>query len=473
LILIYLFITAAAFAVVTAFTTSIIEKELVDQRVSEQIRTVVDLSIEAAPERAEQDSAALYALALEKGRELSGRVLFQNRAGVVQTDSFSVLNGRKIETKEILEVLSGEKDTSYGFHRIEDSDGTYFWSVYYTSAIIRDSETIGAVVVSQSIQDVADHAGRIRLRFLYVFLIATVVILIAAYFGTRPISKPIEELKEGAMNIAGGNFKTRVNIKGDTELSDLGNAFNRMTMQLESVDKQRSEFVSNASHELKTPLTSMKILAESLLYQDGVEEAVYQDFLQDIDHEINRLTHLINDLLLLTKLEDVEEIPNAAEANIAEMVEQVAKMLQPIAAQKNIEIETHLSGNVYIECAPVMLRQAINNLVDNAIKYSHENERVDIRLYTSRHNVYIEVEDSGEGIAQEHIDHIFERFYRVDKARSRETGGNGLGLHIVLKVVSIHGGHVDITSVPGQGSVFSIILPIRKETHLIWEETNE
>lgn len=459
--------------VVTIFTTRIIERELLDQRVSEQIQAVVDLSMEAAPELAEQDSAALYEIALEKGRELSGRVLFQNRAGVVQTDSFSMLNGRKVETKEVLEVLSGAKDTSYGFHRIENSDGTSFWSVYYTSAIIRNSETIGAVVVSQSIQDVVDHASRIRYRFLYVFLIATLMILVAAFFGTRPISKPIEQLKEGAMNIAGGNLKTRVNIKGDTELSDLGNAFNKMTMQLENVDKQRSEFVSNASHELKTPLTSMKILAESLLYQEGVEEAVYQDFLQDIDHEINRLNHLINDLLLLTKLEDIETIPNAAEANIAEMVEQIVKMLQPIAGQKNIALSTHLSGNIYIECAPVMLRQAINNLVDNAIKYSHEGGHVDIRVYAQKQNVYIEVEDSGEGIAQEHIDHIFDRFYRVDKARSRETGGNGLGLHIVLKVVNIHGGRVDITSVPGQGSIFTIVLPIRKEIHLIWEDSNE
>lgn len=119
------------------------------------------------------------------------------------------------------------------------------------------------------------------------------------------------------------------------------------------------------------------------------------------------------------------------------------------------------------------MQRAINNLVDNAIKYSHEDDKVNVRLYTSRKNVYIEVEDHGEGIAQEHIDHIFERFYRVDKARSRETGGNGLGLHIVLKVVSIHGGHVDISSTPGSGSVFTIVLPVITETHPIPEERDE
>ena len=429
----------------------------------------MDLSVSAAPEMVELDAAALYELALTRGRETSGRVLFLNPAGVVQTDSFSVMNGRKLQNKEILEVLSGKKDISYGFHRIENSDGTYFWSVYYTSAMIHNSETVGVVVLSQSIQDVVDNANKIRSQFLYVFLIAIFLILVAVFFSTIHISKPIEQLKNGAINVAGGNFKTRVNIKGNDELSELGNAFNRMTMQLETVDKQRSEFVSNASHELKTPLTSMKILAESLLYQEGVEEAVYQDFLGDIDREVDRLNHLINGLLLLTKLEDVEDIPNAEEANLCELVEQVVKMLRPIAEKKDISITTNFSGLIYAECAPVMLRQAVNNLVDNAIKYTHEGGRVEVNLYTSQKNIYIEVDDSGEGIAEEHINHIFERFYRVDKARSRETGGNGLGLHIVLKVVNIHGGHVDIRSKDGDGSVFTIVLPIRRETHLIWE----
>jgi len=449
--------------VLTVLTTRIIENELVEERVGEQIQSAVDLSVSAAPELEELDSVALYELALEQGREISGRVLFLNRAGVVQTDSFSVLNGRRLESKEILEVLSGNKDTSYGFHRIENSNGTVFWSVYYTSAIIHNSETIGAVVLSQSIQDVVDNANRIRSQFLYVFVIALVLILIVVYFSTIHVSKPIEQLKEGATNVAGGNFKTRVNIKGDNELSDLGNAFNRMTMQLETVDKQRSEFVSNASHELRTPLTSMKILAESLLYQEGVEEAVYQDFLGDIDREVDRLNHLINDLLLLTKIEDVTEVPNATETNLCELVEQVVKMLRPIADQKFIEIRTDFNGTVYTECASGMMRQAVNNLVDNAIKYSPEGGSVDVRLYATPKNIFIEVEDCGEGIAQEHINHLFERFYRVDKARSRETGGNGLGLHIVMKVVNLHGGRVEIKSSEGQGSVFTIVLPITKK----------
>ena len=236
-----------------------------------------------------------------------------------------------------------------------------------------------------------------------------------------------------------------------------------MASQLENVDKQRSEFVSNASHELKTPLTSMKILTESILYQNDIEESVYKEFLSDINMEIDRLTHLINDLLMLTKLEDTERVTHFSQNDLTDLTVRTVKLLNPIAEQKHIKLSIKTAGEVTCDCEPISLRQAINNLVDNAIKYTPEGGFVKVTVLAGRGNAYISVRDTGEGIPAADIDNIFDRFYRVDKARSRESGGSGLGLHIVKRIISNHGGRITVKSTPGHGSRFTVSIPLRQK----------
>ena len=207
-------------------------------------------------------------------------------------------------------------------------------------------------------------------------------------------------------------------------------------------------------------MTSIKILTESLLYQDGVDEDVYKDFLGDINQEIDRLTTLINDLLQMTRIENDVGRMQAETASITELTAKAVDLLMPIAAKKNISLSME-GKQVTAECDPLRLRQAINNLIDNAIKYTPEGGKVSVKVAENGGLVTVTVADNGVGMDEVHLGKIFDRFYRVDKARARETGGTGLGLHIVQRIAHLHGGRVEVESKPGEGSTFRFIFPAK------------
>lgn len=448
-----------AFSLVTVGTSAIIENNMLKSRASASLQDVNDFSVRVAGEFAALDTENLYEQALQKGQDISGRVMILDTYGVVQVDSFSRLNGTRLALPEVLEVLNGQKDTAYGFHKI-DSDNSYFWSGYYASAIVEDSRVIGVALFSESIADVVSNINSIKQNYSAISCIAVLVVALISYFLTSHISRPLEQLRESAIAITVGDFKKRVQVDGKDEIAELGSAFNTMTARLEDVDKQRSEFVSNASHELKTPLASMKILTESILYQDGVPEEIYKDFLSDINAQIDRMSELISDLLLMTKIESGDNGAKKEEADLDELVQDIMDTLGPIAEQKDILLSYANKTPVRAKCFPGRFSQAIRNLVENAIKYTAEGGAVQVRLYKDTHSAYIAVSDTGEGIAEEDLDRIFERFYRVDKARARQTGGSGLGLYLVRSIALMHGGRVDVESEKGKGSTFTFVLPL-------------
>ncbi len=453
-------VVVLSFGVVTVMTSAIVENSLVQRRVSDCLQAVNDFSVSISYDLSVNDARDLYASAVKKGLELSGRVLVLDRYGIVQVDSFSNLNGAQLPLREVLEVLGGTKEASYGFHKVY-SDDTFVWTGYYTSVVVENSDIIGAVLFSQDIQDVIDDTNAIRQEYILIDAVATGIVAMLSYLFTNHISKPLEALRVGALALSQGNFSKRVEISGNDEVANLGNAFNTMAARLEDVDRQRSEFVSNASHELKTPLSSMKILAESVLYQDGLPEAVYKDFLADINKEIDRLTCLINDLLLMTKLQNLKGEQQMQPADVDRIVREVIRMLQVLANRKNIRVHFAPGLNGRLLCFPVQLRQAVSNLLDNAIKYTPAGGNVYIRTFKDGGEAKIEVMDTGEGIENSELSNIFERFYRVDKARARETGGTGLGLYIVRTIAIMHGGRIDVKSKKGEGSVFTFVIPAR------------
>lgn len=458
--LIYILIISVAFTAITIITTRIVEDNLLNQRVTERLRRVNDFSVTAAPHLADKDAKRLYNLAIDMGRETGGRVLVFNGMGIVQIDSFSMLNGVEVSTRELLEVLTGVKDVSAGYHQIHGDKS--LWAAYYSAAIIENSHTIGAVLLSESIEDIASKTSVIKNQYLLVFFISTLLIVIVSYFLTNHISRPLEQLRDGAFRIGNGDFDTRVVVKGRNEIVELANAFNYMSGKLENVDKQRSEFVSNASHELKTPLASIKLLIESLLYQDTMDEALCREFLGDVDGEIDRLTLLINDLLLISKMDD--ESPILREEDLVDITDRAVAQLRPIAQRKGVYLNFEYLDSVPLTCEKNRIRQAVNNIVDNSVKYTPEGGRVDVSVGVSEGYAFICVKDTGEGIPEEHLPHLFERFYRVDKARSRETGGTGLGLYIVSRVVRAHGGKIEIESTPGKGTTAELLFPCTDKT---------
>ncbi len=454
-------VTAVAFAAVTFVISYLAEDYLVNIRVRDQLKNTNTVAVSMAPYLSSANAKKMYDLAEQSSKEFGGRFLVLNKSGIVQIDSFSKYNGQKLEHKEISDVLLGPRDTSYGFHRIDDGTGKPFYAVYYTSAITSESETIGAVLYAADIQDVVDLTQEfINIVFLIVAAASVLVLVISVVFSGY-ITRPINELKSVALSISRGNLHQRIQVSGRNEMAALADTFNTMSEKLENLDRKRSEFVSNASHELKTPLSSMKILIESLLYQDGVDEKIYKEFLGDINNEIDRLTDVISGLLKLAKTDSETQALKIEKILLSELVNKTVNSLQPIAHEKEVTLLYTVNNDLEVNCDAVKVMQAVMNLIDNAIKYSERGGHVWVSLQKSGANAAIEIKDDGCGIPEGDLPHLFDRFYRVDKARARETGGSGLGLYIARTIALLHGGSIEVQSEEGLGSVFTLYLPIK------------
>ena len=245
-----------------------------------------------------------------------------------------------------------------------------------------------------------------------------------------------------------------------TRLKVANNELQRDIKKKEEIEEMRKEFLSNVSHELKTPITSIKVLADSLNGQENVPVELYKEFMNDIVEEIDRESQIINDLLSLVRMDKTSAELNLAPQNINELVEHVLKRLKPIAAEKNIELVLESFRPVVAEIDEVKMTQVITNLVENAIKYNIANGWVRVSVNADHKFFYLTVADSGIGIPDDSRDKIFERFYRVDKARSRQTGGTGLGLAITRNAILMHRGAIKVFSTEGEGTLFTVRIPL-------------
>lgn len=458
-VIIYLLLAGVVLGLVAIFVSSLVEDYFVNQRINSQITNVNKISVLVAPYLESSDANSLYSSLSTGGKDIGGRLLVLNNSGIVQADSFSAMNGLFLNYREVNDILQENKSLSYGFHKISDS-GSEFWAIYYTAGIRAEGENIGVLVYSTSIQDVMDTLDKLKQQIIWIYLSACVVIVIVSLFSTNIIINPVKSMKETATKITRGDLSQRVSVRGKSEIAELGHTFNQMCDRIQDVDEQRSEFVSNASHELKTPLASMKILVESLLFQQNVDKNIYNEFLGDINNEIDRMSNLINDLLLLSKMDSDIVTMQIKKYSLIKVIQESIDALRPIINARHIKLSFYAASDIEAEFDKIKMHQAINNLVENAVKYSRNNGYVKIFLTKAAEDACITVEDNGVGIAPEHLNHIFERFYRVDKARSRDTGGTGLGLHIVRKIAIMHGGRVEVESIEKMGSKFMLYLPV-------------
>jgi two-component system phosphate regulon sensor histidine kinase PhoR len=235
--------------------------------------------------------------------------------------------------------------------------------------------------------------------------------------------------------------------------------FNDVT-RLKRLEAVRRDFVANVSHELKTPVTSIKGFTETLLDGASEDPEASRRFLQIIAGQADRLNSIIEDLLALSTLEATREgRPALVEADVCDVVTVAMEICGPKAQAKGIRMDAACTPEAHAPINPPLLEQAVVNLIDNAVKYSPEGSEVHVSLEQSHDQIVIRVADYGPGIAREHLPRLFERFYRVDKARSRDLGGTGLGLSIVKHIAQVHGGRVSVESTLGRGSTFSIYLP--------------
>jgi signal transduction histidine kinase len=287
-----------------------------------------------------------------------------------------------------------------------------------------------------------------------------VVVFGIAFFISKRMLRPFEKITDAINEVKNGFTDEKISVTDYTETEHIGAAFNQMMTRLKTLDDSRQEFVSNVSHELKTPLASMKVLADSLLLQEDVPNEMYREFMTDIAAEIDRENKIITDLLSLVKLTRSSDDMNVENVDINAVLELLLKRLGPIAARADVKLVFESRRQVSAEVDEVKLTLALSNLVENGIKYNKEGGWVKVVLDADHQYFTVEVSDSGIGIPHDDIQHIYERFYRVDKSHSREIGGTGLGLSITRSAILMHRGSINVNSEEGVGTVFTVKIPL-------------
>jgi signal transduction histidine kinase len=283
---------------------------------------------------------------------------------------------------------------------------------------------------------------------------------VVAYVLSTILVKPFARVTKSIEDLTDGYQEGEISVADYTETELITDAFNKLLSRMKVLDESRQEFVSNVSHELKTPMTSMKVLADSLVGQEGVPEELYQEFLRDITAEIDRENSIISDLLTLVKMDKKVADMNIQNMNINQLLEDILKRLRPIADKRNIDLILDSFRPVDADVDEVKLTLAISNLVENGIKYNVDDGWVRVTIDADHQYFYVTVADSGMGIPEDSLERIFERFYRVDKSHSREIGGTGLGLAITRSTIAMHHGTVSVISKEGEGTTFSVRIPL-------------
>ena len=390
----------------------------------------------------------------------NGRILIINSALKIVRDSFSADIGKTVIWENIIYSMQGESLYYY-----DKATNYLIVSVPLTNS---DGEIVGTLVINKSMDYLTQNEDVFG---SYIWIGAVIILsltILLAVFAQLYFSRPLKKMSNSLDSIIREYDTLLPEEKSFVEVERIANKFNEVIGKLHSIDESRQEFVSNVSHELKTPLTSMKVLADSLNGSEDVPIEMYKEFMLDIGDEIDRETKIINDLLSLVRMDKSGAMLNITAVNINELIDHILKRLKPIAEKADIEVVYESFRPVVAEIDEVKFTLVITNLVENAIKYNNEGGWVHISLNSDHQFFYIKVEDNGLGIPEDSVDHIFERFYRADKSHSREIGGTGLGLAITKSSIAMHNGEIKVRSKLGEGSTFDVRVPlnyIKKEVH--------
>ncbi|MCI9003926.1 MAG: cell wall metabolism sensor histidine kinase WalK [Lachnospiraceae bacterium] len=382
-----------------------------------------------------------------------GRVLLVNPGFQIVKDTYGLDTGKTIISEEVVRSFQGEEITKY------DSQNRYIELVIPLKNTDTE-EQLGVMLVSVSTDSIMMNYDFLRDNAHMVEIASGIAILMIAFFCAKFLVGPFGKMTKSLEEIQAEDVDEKLMISDYTETEAISTAFNEMLGRMRAIDDSRQEFVANVSHELKTPLTSMKVLADSLLSQEDVPVELYKDFMGDITEEIERENNIINDLLSLVKMDRSAGTLNISVVNINELMEMIMKRLRPIAEKQSIELVLESFRPVSAEVDEVKLSLALNNLVENAIKYNKKDGWVHVTLNADHKYFYVRVEDSGIGIPEDSLEHIFERFFRVDKSHSREIKGTGLGLAITRNAILMHRGAIKAHSKEGEGTIFTVRIPL-------------
>lgn len=379
------------------------------------------------------------------------RLIVTDQSGLSLYDSLDQAEGSYCLFPEIITALDSNDVFSWNY-RSGSMDSRAATPIFYYGTVV------GCVYISESDASQGRLIEMLQRTLLQVTLILEIAVTLFSILYATRFSSRVAKIMASMRIIQKGDYSHKLNIGGHDELTVLGNEFNDLTEKLQTSEQKRSRFVSDASHELKTPLASIKLLTDSIL-QNEMDADTMREFVQDIGNEADRLTRMTGKLLSLTKV-DVNIQPDMELVTMAPTVQKVTRMLEPVAQQSGISIHLDLEQDSSILVQEDDLYQIVFNLMENGIKYNRSGGQLTVTLSRQDEDALLSVRDTGIGIPEESLSHIFERFYRVDKARSRATGGSGLGLAIVKAIVRRNRGEISVTSVSGEGTCFTVSFPI-------------
>ncbi len=389
-----------------------------------------------------------------------GRVMIINSSLKVVKDTYGISEGKTIISEEVIKCFQGESMHHY------DKEHGY---IEMTTPIIESGSNAENTIVGVMLTSISSEAISSTLEILNrkAALLENLMIvgltglgIVLCFVLTRPFNRVTEAINE----VKAGYSDETISVSDYAETVHIVDAFNQLLARMRALDTSRQEFVENVSHELKTPMAGIKVLADSLLDQRDAPAELYREFMEDIVSEIDRENQIITDLLALVRMDKKAQELNIASLNVNDLAELILKRLRPLARRKDVEVVFESVRPVVAEVDEVKMTLIMTNLVENAIKYNKEHGWIKVELDADYQNFTFKVSDSGLGIPEDSLPHIYERFYRVDKSHSREIGGTGLGLAITKSAVLMHRGSITVDSVEGEGSCFTVKIPLTRST---------
>lgn len=398
----------------------------------------------------QENVAAAMAVVEETGLS---RVLVTDSAGQVLYDTRETLGavGKYTFYSEIVQALEGCDTFSCSYR-----DGAFRSRA--ASPVLYQNRIIGSVYAYEYDTEQAELLEGLQSNLLKLSAGIAAAVVLLSFILSRMLTRKISALLTGIRKVREGAYEHRTHIPGRDEIAQIGEEFNSLTDRLQTTETLRRRFVSDASHELKTPLAAIRLLTDSILQTDNMDMETVRDFVTDIGSEAERLSRITEDLLRLTRL-DSNQVDPPEVVEVAPVLEQVMRMMSLLAQEKGTELTCQTGGDCRVLATKGEVHQVIYNLTDNAVKYSGSHGSVRVELRRDGNDVVLTVADNGPGIPEEDLPRVFERFYRVDKARSRAAGGTGLGLSIVQDTVTKRGGTVSAANRPEGGAVFTVRWP--------------
>lgn len=442
----------------------LLKRYTIENSAASLVNTAWAVANQLTPLLEQQNNTQINTITKDLGRKLSTRITVISPMGEVIADSENDPHkmDNHLSRPEIVAALKKTTGSSYRFSQ------TMKENRLYTAVVSKNAQgkVMGIIRLSLQIKSVQDQIQKLAFHILKIDTVILLFSLCVALIISRRLTHPLHELVNATRRLAKQDFDTKIKLHSQDEYTELAESFNDMMAQLkqsfQTLAQQKEEldgiiafkkdFVSNISHELRTPLTAINGFIETL---EELTDTDAKHYLDIIKNNTARLTTIVEDLLTISELESKLSTLDLEPINVAEMIQNILPLFENRLQSKGLTLKKELAP-VTIMGDRFRLEQALINLIDNAIKYT-DNGTITITAYQAENTVVIEVADTGHGISENHLPRIFERFYVVDKSRSRKLGGTGLGLSIVKHIVLLHHGEINVQSIPQQGTRFSLI----------------